>query len=206
MATGTTLITQVRDILQDTTDVSFTPEEILRYLNRGAKEFCSTTGCYQKTATINTDNSNFKFTLSATDAKLFLVFDVEFNGTPLSPTYRHEVNYKFGASSGTPDNTTAWYQFGDPVRELFIELIAPTATGSSALTIFYLSTPVDMTAEGSTFDFPDQWESAIVNYAIGQCFESQRDAILETKHMGIYDAMKQSAFAINKHKLLGSAA
>ena len=203
MATGTTLITQVRDILQDTTDVSFSVAEILRYLNRGAKEFCSTTGCYQKTATINTDNSNFKFTLSATDAKLFLVFDVEFNGTPLSQTYRHEVNYEFGADSGTPDNTTAWYEYGG---ELFIELIAPTATGSDALTIFYLVTPVDMTAEGSTFDFPDEWESAIVNYAIAQCYGSQRDSILEAKHMGEYEKMRQSAFAVNKHKLRGNAA
>jgi hypothetical protein len=206
MATGTTLITQVRDILQDTTDESFGTAEILRYLNRGAKEFCSTTGCYQKTATINTDNSNFKFTLSATDAKLFLVFDVEFNGVPLSQTFRHEVSYEFGASSGTPDNTTSWYQFGDPVRELFIELVAPTATGSSALKIFYLRTPTDMTAEGSTFDFPDEWESAIVNYAIGQCYGAQRDTILEAKHMGAYYAMKDSAYKINRNKLMGNAA
>lgn len=201
MATGTTLIAQVRDILQDTTDESFEDAEILRYLNRGAKEFCSNTGCYQKTATIDTDNSNFKFTLSSTDAKLFLVFDVEFNGTPLSKTFRHEVNYKFGSSSGTPDNTTAWYQFGG---SLFIEIVAPTATDSSALTIFYMVTPVDMTAVGSSFDFPDEWESAVVNYAIAQCYGAQRDTILEAKHMGRYDAMKQTAFAVNKSKLLGS--
>ena len=202
MATGTTLIAQVRDILQDTTDKSFSTEEILRYLNRGAKEFCSSTGCYQKTGTINTDNSNFKFTLSSLDSKLFLIFDVEFNGVPLSQTFRHELNYEFGASSGTPDNTTAWYEFGG---SLFIELVAPTATDSSAFTIFYLVTPVDMTAEGSTFDFPDEWESAIVNYAIAQCYGTQRDTILEAKHMAVYNAMKQTAYAVNKNKLMGNA-
>lgn len=202
MATGTTLIAQVRDILQDATDESFTTAEILRYLNRGAKEFCSSTGCYQKTATINTDNSNFKFTLSATDSKLFLVFDVEFNGVPLSQTFRHEVNYEFGEDSGTPDNTTAWYEYGG---KLYIELVAPTATGSSALTIFYLVTPTDMTAEGGTFDFPDEWESAIVNYAIAQCYGSRRDTILEAKHMAVYTAMKQTAYSINKNKLMGNA-
>jgi len=203
MATGTTLITQVRDILQDTTDESFEDAEILRYLNRGAKEFCSTTGCLQSTATINTDATNFTFTLSNTDSKLFLVFDVEYNGTPLSRTFRHEINYKFGASSGTPDNTTAWYYFGGI---LYIEIIAPIATDSSALTIFYMRTPTDMTAVDSTFDFPDQWESAIVNYAIAQCYGTQRDTILEAKHMGEYEKMRQSAFAINKAKILGSAA
>ncbi len=203
MATGTTLIAQVRDILLDTTDESFGTSEILRYLNRGAKEFCSTTGCYQATTTINTDNSNFKFTLSASATKLFLVFAVEYNGVPLSKTFRHEINYKFGASSGTPDNTTAWYEFGGV---LYIELIAPTATDSSALTVFYLRTPTDMSAVGSTFDFPDEWESAIVNYAIAQCHGSKRDAILKAEHMGEYEKMRQSAFAINKSKLLGNAA
>lgn len=203
MATGQTLIDQVRDILQDTTDLSFSDAELLRYLNRGAKEFCSTTGAYQDTDTINTDATNFKFTLSTSTTKLFLVFDVEFNGVPLSPTKRHEVNYEFGASSGTPDNTTAWYEFGGV---LFIELIAPTATDASALTVFYLRTPTDMSTVGSTFDFPDEWESAIVNYALGQCYAVQRDTILEAKHMSEYEKMRQSAFEINKNKLLGNAA
>jgi hypothetical protein len=203
MATGTTLIAQVRDILQDTTDTSFTVAELLRYLNRGAKEFCSTTGCYQATDTIATDNSNFKFTLSASTTKLFRVYDVEYNGTPLSKTYRHEVNYKFGASSGTPSNTTAWYEYGGV---LYIELIAPAASGASALTVFYLRTPTDMTAEGSTFDFPDEWESAIVNYALAQCYASQRDTILEAKHKAEYEKMRMSAFKINKNKLMGDAA
>ncbi len=202
MATGTTLIAQVRDILQDTTDASYTATEILRYLNRGAKEFCSTTGAYQSTGTIDTDNSSFKFTLSTGTTKLFIVFAVEFNGTPLSKTFRHEINYKFGTSSGTPDNTTAWYEFGGSV---YIELIAPTATGSSALTIFYFRTPTDMSAEGSTFDFPDEWEAAIVNYAIAQCHGSRRDSILEAKHMAEYEKMRISAFKINKNKLLGDA-
>ena len=202
MATGTTLINQVRDILQDTTDTSFTDAELLRYLNRGAKEFCATTGCYQTTDTINTDNSNFKFTLSASTTKLIVVYDVEYNGTPLTRTFRHEVNYKFGGSSATPSNTTSWYEFGGI---LYIEVIAPTATGASALTVFYLRTPTDMTAVGSTFDFPDEWESAIVNYAIAQCYAAQRDTILEVKHMGKYESMRKSAFAINKNKLMGNA-
>ena len=203
MATGTTLINQVRDILVDTTDQAFTDAEILRYLNRGAKEFCATTGCLQSTVTINTDNSNFKFTLSASTTNLLVVFDVEFNGVPLSRTYRHQVSFEYGASSGTPDNTTSWYEFGGV---LFIELVAPSATGSSALTVFYIRTPTEMSAVGSTFDFPGEWEPAIVNYAIAQCFAVQRDTILEAKHMGEYEKMRQSAFAINKSKLLGEAA
>jgi hypothetical protein len=199
MATGTTLIDQIRDELQDTTDTSFGTAELLRYLNRGAKEFCATTGCLQDTQTINTDGATFSFTLSASCTNLVAVFDVEYAGVPLSRTYRHEVIYQFGASAGTP---TAWYEFKGV---LYIDLKATTATGSSALTVFYLRTPTDMTAVGSTFDFPDEWESAIISYALARCYKSQRDTILAEQEMRKYETMRQTAFAINKFKLMGNA-
>ena len=160
MSTGQTIIDEIRDELADTTDKSFEDAELLRYINRGATEFCATTGALQATATINTDNSNFKFTLaSSTLTNLVVVFDVEFAGVPLTRTFRNEVSYKFGASSATPDNTNAWYEFAGV---LYIDVVAPTATGADALTVFYLRTPTDLGAVGETFDFPGEWESAIV--------------------------------------------
>lgn len=199
MATGTTLIAKIRDELQDTTDQSFADELLLRYINRGATEFCSTTGCLQKSAYIATDATNFKFTLSSYLTNPVVVYDVEYNGTPLNRTFRHEVTYKFGASSGTP---IAWYEFGG---SLFIDIIAPVATGASALNAFYIGTPTDLSAVGSTFDFPNEWESAIVSYAIARCFATQRDTVLAAEHMAKYETMRQSCYAINKYKLLGDA-
>ena len=202
MSTGQNIIDEVRDELQDTTDVSFGDPLLLRYINRGAKEFCVRTVCYQAIATINPDNTNFKFTISSALTNSFLITAVEFNGNPLSPTKRHEVITKFGASSATPDITTAWYEFGGA---LYLEVIAPTATGASALTAFYFRTPTDMTAVGSTFDFPDEWDSAIIAYAIGRCRQEDRDTILEGSQMAKYEAMVQTAWQINKHKLMGDA-
>ena len=202
MATGQNIIDEVRDELQDTTDKSFADPQLLRYINRGAKEFCSRTGAYQATATIDTDNSNFKFTLSASTTNLVAVFAVEFNGVPLSATKRHEVTYEFGASSTTPDITTAWYEFAGV---LYIEVIAPTATGSSALKVLYFRTPTVLTAVGDTFDFPDEWDSAVIAYAIGRCRHEDRDTILEGSQMAKYEAMVQTAFQINRYKLLGDA-
>jgi len=141
--------------------------------------------------------------LSASCTNLVKVYAVEFNGVPLSQTFRHEVNYEFGASSATPDNTTNWYEFGGV---LYISVIAPTATGASALTVFYLRTPTDMSAVSDTFDFPDEWDSAIVNYAIARCRYTDRDTILASTEMANYNAMRQTAYAINKYKLMGDAA
>jgi len=202
MSTGQNIIDDIRDELADTTDLSFGDALLLRYINRGAKEFSATTGCLQATANINTDNTNFSFTLSGSCTNLVKVFDVQFNGVPLSPTFRHEVSYEFGASSATPDNTTVWYEFGGV---LYISVIAPTATGSSALNVFYLRTPTDMSAVSSAFDFPDEWDSAIVNYAIARCRYTDRDAILASTEMARYDTMRQTALLINKGKLMGSA-
>ncbi len=203
MSTGQDKIDEIRDELADTTGKSFGDPLLLRYINRGAKEFCATTGCYQAIANINTDNTNFSFTLSASCTNLVKVFDVQFNGTPLSPTFRHEVNYKFGASSATPDNTTNWYEFGGV---LYVSVIAPTATGSSALNIFYLRTPTYMSAVSSTFDFPDEWDSAIINYVIARCRYTDRDAMLASTEMAQYNAMRQTVLLINKAKLVGDAA
>lgn len=199
MATGQTVIDQIRDELQDTDDVSFSDAELLRYINRGAKEFCVTTGCILARRYIDTDATNFIFSLSSNLANPTILFAVEFNGIPLSRTYKHEITYEFGASSGTP---TAWYETS---QSLIIDLVAPTATDANALSVWYFRIPTIMTAVNNTFDFPDEWESAIVAYALARCYNAQRDSVLEAKQMVKYETLRQSALAINKWKFMGDA-
>lgn len=199
MSTGQNIIDEIRDELQDTTDLSFGTAELLRYINRGAKEFCATTGCLQDVATINTDGAYHSWSLSASLTNPVIVFSVEFAGVPLGRTYHHEVTYDFGGSSGTP---VAWYE---AKGRLYVDSIPPVASGVSALTVWYLRTPTDMTAVSSDFDFPDEWDSAIINYAIARCHHSTRDTVLEATHMAKYEAMRQTAFLINKNKLMGDA-
>lgn len=202
MATGQDVIDKIRDDLQDATDLSFEDAVLLRFSNRGATEFCATTGSLQDTQTINTDATNFSFMLSTVLTNPVKIFKVEFAGIPLSQTYIHEVRTQYGATSAVPTSQTGWYEFDD---KLYLEVIAPTATGTSALNVFYLRTPTDMTSVGDTFDFPVIWQPAIVEYAVGKAFASQRDSVLEAQHMAKYEAARQSAFAINKSVLQGDA-
>jgi hypothetical protein len=141
MATGTTLINKIRPPLQDATDTSFSNADLLRYINEGATKFCATTGCLQDTANIATNNSAYSFTASGSLTNMVVVYALQFNGTPLSRTFIHEVSYKFGDTSGTPDENTRWYEFGGVI---YVEIIPPTATGSSALNAFYVRTPTDL--------------------------------------------------------------
>jgi len=202
MATGSDVIAKIRDELQDATDLSFDEAVLLRYINRGATEFCATTGALQDTDTINTDNSSFSFLLSTSLTNPVAIFKVEFNGVPLSPTFSHEAAFEYGASSGTPTGQTGWYEFAG---KLYIEVIPPTATGTSALNVFYYRTPTDMSSVGDTFDFPDIWQPAIVEYAIAKGFSTQRDSVLNAQNMARYEAMRQSAWSLNKSKLFGDA-
>ncbi len=202
MTTGQNIIDQIRDDLQDATDLSFDANVFLRFINRGATEFCATTGSLQDTQTINTDGTNFSFILSTNLTNPVKIFKVEFAGIPLSQTYIHEIRTQYGATSATPTSQTGWYEFND---KLYLEVIAPTATGSDALNVFYLRTPTDMTSVGDTFDFPAIWQPAIVEFAVAKAFASQRDSILEAEHMAKYEAARQTAFAINKAVLQGDA-
>jgi hypothetical protein len=200
MATGQNIIDNIRDELQDATDLSVDDAVLLRYINRGAKEFCAFSGALQAMANIDTDNTNFKFTLSASLSNLVEVFQVQFNGTPLSRTFVHEVTYKFGASSGTPDQTTAWYVLAGV---LYIAIIPPTATGDSALNVAYFRTPTEMSAVSDTFDFPAEYEPAIVAYGVARARYADRDTLLSSSEMATYFADREGALNINKNKLLG---
>ena len=131
------------------------------------------------------------------------MFAVEFGGVPLTPTFRYEVSEEFGASSDTPDNSHGWYEFAG---YLYIEVIAPTKSGSEAFTVFYIRTPTVMSTVNDTFDFPAEWESAIVEYAVSKAYESQRDNVLAAEHMARYEALRQNAWLINKNILMGDAA
>lgn len=200
MSTGQTIIDEIRDKLLDATDLSIEDAVLLRRINRGAKEFCVFSGALQDTANINTDASAYTFTLSASLTNPVVVFNVSFNGTPLSRTFKHEVSYAFGASSGTPDNSNAWYEYAGV---LYIEIIPPTATGSSALNVDYIRFPTAMTAISDTFDFPAEYEPAIVAYGIAHSRYADRDSILGSTEMSIYYSIRAGAYEINKGKLLG---
>ena len=90
MATGRDIIDSVLYQLADVTDASFDEDHILDWINRGATEFCSVTGCKQNIETVDTDASAFYFLLSTNLTNESIIINaVEFNQVPLTKSYRH---------------------------------------------------------------------------------------------------------------------
>lgn len=206
MSTGQNIIDEIRDELQDTTDLSFGTAELLRYINRGAKEFCATTGCLDTVINVDTNGASVSYDLVGHGlTNPINVLSVHFAGIPLYRTYLYEISYEYGVDSGTPTTYLVTISGTGKIAVRF-DYIPPAASGGDdALRIWYLRTPTDMSAVSSNFDFPDQWDSAIVQYAIARCHHSNRDTVLEATHMAKYESMRQTAFAINKNKLMGDA-
>lgn len=197
---GSEIITQVRDELQDNTAQSCGTNELLRYINRGAKEFCATTGCLQQEFAIPTSGTDYRYKLSTHLNNSVEIISLEYNGTPISRTYKNEVLYRFGAEAGIP---FSWYEYEGMV---YTDLIPPRAAGSSALVAFYLRTPTVMSASTDVFDFPKEWESAIVSYAIARCLIAQRDTEIAETYMSKYESLRKEALTSNKLKLMRFAA
>ncbi len=184
--------------MSDATDQSFDDTTLMRYANDGAKEFTSTTGVLQSTATINTNGSASTFTTN-NQVSLINVFQVQYAQVPLDFSPRNEIAIQWGATVGTPLAWSIW------AETLYFDLIPTTATGSNAITIFYTRNPVamDESDTGSTFDFPDEWETFIVSYIVYRALDSMREGALAERPRQEYDLGRQAAASSVQNKLLG---
>ena len=198
MITGKTLLDRSRDRLSDATTQSFDDTVLMRYANDGAKEFTSTTGVLQSTATINTNGSASTFTTN-NQVGLINVFQVQYAQVTLDFSPRNEIAIQWGATVGTPLAWSIW------AETLYFDLIPTTATGASALTVFFTRNPVamDESDTSSTFDFPDEWETFIVSYIVYRALDSMREGALAERPRQEYDLGRQAAASSVQNKLLG---
>lgn len=197
--TGLTLINRTRDRLSDATDRSFDDTTLMRYANDGAKEFCSTTGVLQSSATINTNGTASTFSTSSAAWGVINVFQTQYAQVPLDFSPRNEIAIKWGATVGTPLAWSIW------AETLYFDLIPTLATGSNAITIFYTRIPGGMKENdtSSTFDFPAEWETFIVSYMVYRALDSIREGVLAERARQEYDLGRQAAASSVQNKLLG---
>ena len=199
MSTGLTLLTRARDRLSDATDQSFDDTTLMRYANDGAKEFTSTTGVQQATTTIDTNGVKSTFSISSSAPTFINVFQVHYAEIPLDFSPRNEIGIRWGASVGTPSAWSIW------TKTLYLDLIPTAATGSNAITIFFTRTPtvMDESDTSSTFNFPGEWEYAIISYIVYRALDSMREGVLADRARQEFDIARQAAASSNQNKLLG---
>lgn len=193
------IITKVRLRLDDQSDTSIDDNVIIEFANDGAREFSSTTGVIQDTSNIASDNSHFTFDILGGLTNWVNIFAVNFAGLPLIWQPRYEISEVYGSESTTP---TKWSIWGDL---LYLDKVAPTATGADAINLFYTrySTNMDTNDTGATFDFPDKWLPAIISYVQYRILDSDRDDGLADRAKAEYDALRKNAALINEAVLQG---
>lgn len=196
MSTANDLIIKARRRLSDFTDESFEDAPLIDWANQGAKEFTSRVAVLQDIGTINTDGTNFTFNIASNLTNPVNVFFVQYAGVKLGFIKLMEILEVWGSSVGTPVEWSIW---GDILR---FDVIPTLASGANALTVFYARNPAAMTATDSTFDFPQQWEYAIVAYMTHRALDSIREGALADRPRAEFDAALASAAEITAARTL----
>lgn len=192
MSTAQNLIDQARRRLIDSTDQSFDDASLIDWANQGADEFTSRVAVLQASDTINTDSSNSTFDISSDLTRPVNVFNVQYAGLALAFTPRMQITVVWGDTVGTPVAWSIWK------KTLYFDVIPTTATGSDALTVFYARNPTKMSTSdtGATFDFPVEWDYAIVAYMVYRALDSIREGALASRARTEFDTALASAAEI----------
>ncbi len=198
MSTANDLIIKARRRLNDFTDESFEDAPLIDWTNQGAKEFTSRAAVLQSADTINTDGSNSTFNVSNL-TNFVNAFSVQYAGIQLGFTPRPQIIIAWGTSVGTPVTWSIWGEL------LYFDVIPTLATGSDAITVFYSRTPTEMSTSDTSaaFDFPQEWEFAIVAYMTYRALDSIREGSLASRQRAEFDAALASAAEVTAAKTLG---
>lgn len=192
MSTAQNLLDQARRRLIDSTDQSFDDASLIDWANQGADEFTSRVAVLQDSGTINTDSSNSTFDISSELTRPVNVFQVQYAGLALAFTPRPQITVVWGSTVGTPVTWSIWK------KTLYFDVIPTTATGSNALTVFYARNPTKMSTSdtSATFDFPVEWDFAIISYMVYRALDSIREGALASRPRAEFDTALASAAEI----------
>lgn len=170
--TQASLLTSIRDRLNEETARQWTDVQIRKWINEGVKDIARRTETLlarQDVAAV-AGTQEYAFT----DTAILRIHRVEYNRT--GETHKYALEYRdFGAmdavwgasqaiSQGTPQFFTTW---GYPPSLKLIVYPTPAAAGN--LKVFYYKLPTDLatdgTAAGSNVDVPEGWTDLVVDYA-----------------------------------------
>jgi len=194
MATADDLITGIRYQLSDETDEAYGDALLINFLNDGATEFATTTGCCQDIATITPDGSNSYVDLSTSNLtyRMLNVYAVEFSGVKLDHAPKYEAAH-WNPASGTPTGWSVWAD--DGTERLYFDTI-PAAT-ANAVKVHFTYIPTAMTTTSSVCGIPEKWNPAIKHYAVYRVHDRMRETGAE------YSLMRQVAAKINEALMSG---
>jgi hypothetical protein len=181
MATGTSVIAEIRDLLDEQTPSAFTNTQLRRWINRGLMDMARVTRHFRDRTTISLVAGTAEYTVPANVLEIELAYYLPGNGqyVPLVARQFEGMDAVWASSQnqmgGYPNLYTTW-GFSPTLK---IRLYPVPAVTGHSLSLMVVRTPVQLDEAGTTdsavMDFPDAWMSALVNYAEYCALRKDRD-------------------------------
>jgi hypothetical protein len=195
--TGTQLITSIRFRLSDATDQAYSTSTLLTYINDGATEFATLTGCLHLTENMTSGGPAASISLSTTTANTFVnIYSVELASSKLDFAPRYEAAKWSPSDTGTPAGWSIWG------NTIYLNC-QTTLSATNDLDISYTYIPAEMTAEGNECEIPDKYYPALVAYTCFRVHDMNREEGLASRAFAEYDRILLSAAKLNEALLSG---
>lgn len=179
--TQLTVLTAVRDRLDEAAAGQWSDPQIRRWINEGAREMARRTFRLLDTTTISTVAGTGEYTLPSTTLRVFNAYYAPGDGrqVPLIARAWEGMNNVWGQyrdqQSGDPAMFTTW-GFSPNLK---LRLYPVPGTSSKTVTVYIARLPVDLATDGSAaasnVDFPDAWIDGIYDFATYQALFNDRD-------------------------------
>lgn len=204
MATGQTLIDDVRRILADTTDLSFPDDDMIVYLNEAIERFATETHCNQAQISYTATGNKVTYATlltalgSSVGKKILHIPKIQLAvGSEYVNLPKALISESFLLQAATVLVPTRFALFAETV---LLDL-HPSVSGASNAMIFHASyVPAVFSVEGdlsvnlaNDILIPEEWQVAIKEYMKFCCYQVQRDTGLANGAFNSYEILRVRA-------------
>jgi hypothetical protein len=179
--TQLTIVTAVRDRLDETVAGQWSDAQLRRWINEGARDMARRTKHLKDTTTISTVSGTAEYTVDADVLEVEQAYYAPGDGrqVPLIARAWEGMNAVWGQyrdqQGGDPAMFTTW-GFSPNLK---IRLFPVPSTSSKTVTLYVSRLPADLATDGSAngtaIDFPDAWIDGIYDFVTYQALFKDRD-------------------------------
>jgi len=196
---GSTILDRASIILQDTTNIRWPEDELLKWLNDGQREIVlRKPDSYAKSTSMVLTASETKQSLPSDAIQLIdIVRNLGTGVTPgraISRTERYILDgQRPNWNTETGSSTVKHYMFDERNPKVFY-VYPPQPTTPSYIEIVYSASPADLATSASTITLDDIYASALLDYVLYRAYSKDADIAPSApqRAIGHYQAFTQS--------------
>ena len=185
--TANDIITNVRQILNETTASFWTDAELLDWIDEAVKDIVSKSHCLEDTATIVLSTNTKAYSWSGASDYVIIepegVFFLNHNTSKYTKLVNDKTVIGHTSNEGQP---THWYEFGN---EVHVWPVPTSAYSGSTIYADYIPVPTKIIATTGNIETPAIYDNAIVWYVVSMAKAKDKNANESAVFMKIYDEL-----------------